>query len=252
MAGTYDPEKAKVYRLAHREKRMAQSAAWRKAHPEKVHAYQIVYRVEHAEVLRTRSKTYYDTHAEERRAASAVWRATHPEEARMQLKAYRLLHRAALSEKARLWRETHAEKIRLYGIAWRVEHSEEQRAWTIAYRAAHPEKVRAWNKNRKARRRGAPVRDFTAAQWQDMQAAYDHRCVYCGKRAKGKLTQDHITPVSQGGAHTLANIVPACRSCNSRKHTGAPLIAVQPLLLCCIPQAEATAILQELDHAQGT
>jgi 5-methylcytosine-specific restriction endonuclease McrA len=79
------------------------------------------------------------------------------------------------------------------------------------------------------------VRDFTAAQWKEMQEAYDHRCAYCGKRCKGKLTQDHITPLSQGGLHTASNIIPACSSCNNRKHTGPPLKPVQPMLLLIAP-----------------
>jgi 5-methylcytosine-specific restriction endonuclease McrA len=33
----------------------------------------------------------------------------------------------------------------------------------------------------------------------------------------GTLTQDHVTAVSRGGEHSADNVVPACRSCNSRK-----------------------------------
>jgi 5-methylcytosine-specific restriction endonuclease McrA len=29
---------------------------------------------------------------------------------------------------------------------------------------------------------------------------------------------DHMIPVSRGGFHTIANIVPACQPCNSTKH----------------------------------
>jgi 5-methylcytosine-specific restriction endonuclease McrA len=64
-----------------------------------------------------------------------------------------------------------------------------------------------------------------------MQTHYDHRCVYCGKRAKGHLTQDHLTPLAKGGNHTKNNIVPACRKCNAIKGTRGPLVPVQPLLL---------------------
>lgn len=41
-------------------------------------------------------------------------------------------------------------------------------------------------------------------------------CVYCGGRAN---TADHVRPISQGGADVVENLVPACRSCNSSKHS---------------------------------
>jgi 5-methylcytosine-specific restriction endonuclease McrA len=63
-----------------------------------------------------------------------------------------------------------------------------------------------------------------------MLNAYGHCCVYCGRKMQ-RLTQDHITPLSRGGNHTKSNIVPACRSCNSKKGTGEPLVPVQPMLL---------------------
>ncbi|MDB4875733.1 MAG: hypothetical protein JWM41_2179 [Gemmatimonadetes bacterium] len=28
---------------------------------------------------------------------------------------------------------------------------------------------------------------------------------------------DHVIPISRGGSHTRENVVPACRSCNSKK-----------------------------------
>ncbi|MGH2534073.1 MAG: HNH endonuclease [Thermomicrobiales bacterium] len=50
-----------------------------------------------------------------------------------------------------------------------------------------------------------------------MREAHHHRCAYCG--VDGKLTMDHGVSLSKGGRHTISNIVPACQSCNSRKHT---------------------------------
>jgi len=121
---------------------------------------------------------------------------------------------------------------------------EARRAWEKAYRAKHAELKRAHYQTprgraaaiakmqrRRATRAGASRNDFTREQWLLLQETFQHRCAYCGRRAKGHLTQDHVTPLSKGGAHTLNNIVPACQSCNSSKGVKAPLKQVQPLLL---------------------
>lgn len=39
-------------------------------------------------------------------------------------------------------------------------------------------------------------------------------CQYCGDEAN---TVDHIVPVSRGGTNDLANLTPACKTCNSSK-----------------------------------
>jgi 5-methylcytosine-specific restriction endonuclease McrA len=96
--------------------------------------------------------------------------------------------------------------------------------------AAQPEKARAWNSKRAAAKRNAPLNDLTADQWKAIQIHYGFRCVYCGKKPK-ELTMDHITPLSKGGAHTMSNVVPACRSCNAKKNDRAVLKPIQPLLL---------------------
>lgn len=52
---------------------------------------------------------------------------------------------------------------------------------------------------------------------QKLFDAYDRRCAYCGKRCT--LTVDHIIPFASGGVHARTNLAPACRPCNTRKHT---------------------------------
>jgi 5-methylcytosine-specific restriction endonuclease McrA len=56
---------------------------------------------------------------------------------------------------------------------------------------------------------------ISEAEWQAIIEKHRGRCAYCG--VEGKLTQDHNVPVPRGGKSDAANIVPACRLCNSRK-----------------------------------
>jgi 5-methylcytosine-specific restriction endonuclease McrA len=78
--------------------------------------------------------------------------------------------------------------------------------------------------------------DLTTAQWQEIVAAHGGRCAYCGKKPKKRrLTMDHITPLSRDGSNTAANVVPACKSCNSKKWIHGPLCPVQPVLLTLAP-----------------
>jgi hypothetical protein len=118
-----------------------------------------------------------------------------------------------------------------YFQAYRLAHIEKKRINDKLYKQANPDIVQRNNEKRRANKANAPINDLTPAQWRMIQEVQDHCCAYCEKRCKGKLTKDHITPFEKGGSHTLHNIVAACRSCNSRKHTGPPLKAVQPLLL---------------------
>lgn len=55
----------------------------------------------------------------------------------------------------------------------------------------------------------------TKAEWLELLARYDNRCVYCG--ASGNLEMDHILAITKGGQHEPANIVPACKPCNASK-----------------------------------
>jgi len=65
------------------------------------------------------------------------------------------------------------------------------------------------------------VSTLTAAEWREIKARYKNRCAYCGRQMQ-RLTMDHVIPLSKGGHHVAGNIVPACRSCNSRKGNRLP------------------------------
>ena len=57
--------------------------------------------------------------------------------------------------------------------------------------------------------------DLTAAEWVAIRDAWGC-CAYCGD-ADRPLQKDCVLPLSRGGRYTLANVVPACGSCNASK-----------------------------------
>lgn len=74
---------------------------------------------------------------------------------------------------------------------------------------------RARAARRRTRRLAGAVQDLTPAQWAALVDGWG-RCAYCGADA-GPFQKDCVLPVSRGGRYTLANVVPACRSCNASK-----------------------------------
>src|SRR3954453_10408804 len=57
--------------------------------------------------------------------------------------------------------------------------------------------------------------DLTDEQWCALMDAWGG-CAYCGGDGAA-LQKDCMLPISRGGRYTLANVVPACRSCNASK-----------------------------------
>lgn len=70
------------------------------------------------------------------------------------------------------------------------------------------------------RRRASEANAVGAWVWSDfMRIAqrFGFCCAYCGDRFSGQLEPDHVVPLSRGGYNSTANLLPACRSCNSDK-----------------------------------
>ena len=146
------------------------------------------------------------------RAWYAAMVAAHPDYFHAQYAARKEYHRVRYAaNKVEIAIQNKANKL-----ANRERRAETNRAW----QAANPEKRRATARLYRARKLGA-IGAITVDQWASIKAAYAWRCAYCGKKP-ASLTQDHVIPLSLGGSHIPANIVPACRSCNSSKGTRPP------------------------------
>ena len=162
----------------------------------------------------------------DRRAYKAAYDAAH----RQQAAAYRAANRQRLIEKKAAWYranrdrvlarvKAHAERNKArvldYQAAYYSANAERVKATVAAYRAANPDKKRYLENRRRARKSGNGG-SHTITERRDKFALLGNACVYCG--SSGAMTVDHIVPLARGGTDDIGNIVPACRSCNSKKN----------------------------------
>jgi 5-methylcytosine-specific restriction endonuclease McrA len=121
--------------------------------------------------------------------------------------------------------EDNAEEVRDRRRRYREAHRDEETARIRHWLENNPEKVAAMNQRRNDRRRTRVVQalgdGITETEWLELREEFDHACAYCHAR-NVPLQRDHARPLAhptEPGRHDASNIVPACRSCNSRKHT---------------------------------
>ena len=165
-------------------------------------------------------------------------------------KQYRLDHKETLNEQAKQWRLhypgyakqwslDHKEEKKEYNMQWNLDHPDYKKQ----YYQDHPEPGKQWRLNhpeyhkqyrqteegKASHQRGEfkrraifkeRINTLTADEWIDILKEYKFKCAYCGKEFTlfDRETKDHVIPISKGGHNTKENIVPACRSCNSKKH----------------------------------
>jgi 5-methylcytosine-specific restriction endonuclease McrA len=190
MSSQVDPERhrqlAREFYWRHRERLNAEKTARRKADPERFAVY---------------DRRAYAKRRVRKAATGKAWRERNREHVRDLQRRWHLEHPTYERDRARRRRLKDPEKFRAY---------------MRAYARAHPDEWRALVQTRRARLAGVEGH-WTSAEWRAKLAEYEGRCAYCG--ALGKMTVDHVVPISRNGTNWIANIVPACLPCNVSKFT---------------------------------
>ena len=109
------------------------------------------------------------------------------------------------------------EEKREYNRKYYQENKEWHREYLVTYRLENPEVNRLHKQRRRARMAQLP-HDLTLDEWEDTLEYFDYSCAYCGV-SDDNLGKEHVIPIVKGGGYTVDNIIPACQSCNSSKHT---------------------------------
>lgn len=132
----------------------------------------------------------------------------------------------ALKEKER--RKNHKDKInkRLREQRNTPEGKERIKANYKRMKEKHPEKIQAWKRASRHKRReskshinAATFKEVT--QWLLEQPK---KCSYCWRDCHKDYQLDHIVPLSKGGTHTIDNFTIACPTCNNSKHNHSLII----------------------------
>ncbi|MBI4773584.1 MAG: HNH endonuclease [Deltaproteobacteria bacterium] len=67
------------------------------------------------------------------------------------------------------------------------------------------------------RRERSKARELRRSQWWKNKRARGV-CYFCGERVPpAELTMEHVVPLVRGGKSIKSNLVPACKSCNTKK-----------------------------------
>ena len=123
------------------------------------------------------------------------------------------------SMRIRLWRQANLEYVRAYARADYVRTRESRLAKKREYYQKilkarnRTEEGRLKERIKKENRRGLGY--VAEDDWRAILEHYGHACAYC--RVQVGLEMDHIIPLSKGGLHNSANIVPACKPCNASR-----------------------------------
>lgn len=159
-------------------------------------------------------------------AVKAIKRRTWARNRERYLAERRAAYAENRNERRRLAAEKYAQRPDLQAKAKAAARrryelcADEIKAYQVRYRQENPDKVLALAHDAIARRAKAPGKT-TAADWAAILEEFDHCCAYClGHTSKvGKLSREHMKPLTRGGSNWPDNLVPACKSCNSRKNT---------------------------------
>lgn len=133
---------------------------------------------------------------------------------KVQRAAYYRANRERILREVKLYTEANYDKVLAYHAEHYATNRDKIKANVAAYRKANPQRKQYHENTRRVRKRN----NGGSHTFEELRAKFDalgNVCFYCGNG--GPLAIDHDIPISRGGSDDIENILPACKTCNSRK-----------------------------------
>ena len=171
------------------------------------------------ECQREYSRAHYAANKERRKEISKAWRAANPDRVAEKVKEWQAEHPELVEQSQKRCRANNPDKYRQIALRWKRRNPEKVREFKRRDYDRHYDRIIVANSRRKARLKALDVGNVTIEGWINRKAVFGNRCAYCGEveTAEERLTMDHVKPLALGGLHCLANLRPACESCNKSK-----------------------------------
>lgn len=107
-------------------------------------------------------------------------------------------------------KEKNREKVRKSAASWKRNNPDKVKK----YKQDNIELYREAARKRRALKNGNTISCFSHEELMLRMSVFGFKCAYCG----GNFDHvDHVIPLAKGGYHCLANLRPACESCNCSK-----------------------------------
>jgi len=228
--------------------------AWKRAHPERMHESYLRYKERYPEKFPKpkprltpeerkahaleNARRWRKNNPDKVAAAHKKWASENKERKRSTRRAWNKANEEHVRAKKREWTKAHPGSNNERAARWRLKNLEKAKALareTVKrWASRNPEKVAIYRSRSHAKRKakGELAGTFTLEEWNTLLDQHEHRCACCGiheseaiyrypRRGyplKGKLTVDHVIPLSKGGRGSIDNIAPLCLPCNTKKH----------------------------------
>lgn len=120
----------------------------------------------------------------------------------------------ATRKRAMDYNRAHPEMVRAAHKGWRKRNPERDNERKRAWERAHPESKKLNLARYRALLKSATLCTIRRVDLVARISVFGGMCAYCGVPWEHL---DHVKPISRRGPHCLANLRPACASCNRHK-----------------------------------